>query len=172
MGALQSSAGWRWPLFRIFLHCGGEHRLREQLLTLQISPAGSRYRLDSDYISFTKPVCSAQCEVPGVFSAGTILRCPSIRADPGYRIEGLRRSPSTNGPCHFQRQFRLFPHAEHSEVQGRPFTERDTETAPLVIIIIKPWQTRRSCENLRRDSSRIPMPGKSGVVAIFGVVSA
>ena len=110
----------------------------EQLLTLRLTPSGPRYAADPDYMSFYSQVMNRVSVLPAVHSVGAINTLPLLKGPTtGVRIEGgpvLRRDqmPST----HFRSvSSGYFQTMNVPIVQGRAFTERDTQDAPRVIII-------------------------------------
>jgi putative ABC transport system permease protein len=127
-------------LFRSFLQLQAVNTgfTSEQLLTLQLSPAGSNYLQDSDYISFYKQTMERVSAIPGVVSVGAINTLPLAKGPTsGFQVEGrppLTRDkwPGLNYRSVSPEYFRTM---NIPITQGRAFTERDSETAPLVIII-------------------------------------
>ena len=127
-------------LFRSFLQLQAVHTgfTSEQLLTLQLSPAGSNYRQDADYISFYKHAMERVSTIPGVVSVGAINTLPFDKGPTGgYRIEGrpvltVDKWPGANYRTVTPDYFRTM---NIPIAQGRAFTEGDIDTAPLVIII-------------------------------------
>ena len=127
-------------LFRSFLQLQSVNTgfTSEQLLTLRLSPAGSNYRRDSDYIAFYNQVLQRTSAIPGVVSVGTINTLPLDKGPTAaYRIEGrppltLDKWPGANYRTVSPDYFRAM---NIPMSQGRAFTEHDTETTPLVMII-------------------------------------
>jgi putative ABC transport system permease protein len=127
-------------LFRSFLHLQAVNTgfTSQQVLTLRLSPAGTNYRLDADYISFYSQVIQRVSAIPGVDSVGAINTLPLDKGPTaGFRIEG--RPPLTTdkwpGGNYRTVSTDYFRAMNIPVVQGRAFNEHDTETAPLVIII-------------------------------------
>ncbi len=110
----------------------------QQVLTARLSPAGTNYRRDADFISFYGQVMKSIAAVPGVEAVGSINTLPLDKGPTaGYRIEGrppltIDNGPGANYRCVSVDYFRTM---NIPVVQGRSFTERDTETAPLVMIV-------------------------------------
>lgn len=110
----------------------------QQLLTLQLSPAGSSYRRDADYISFYDQVMQRAGAIPGVESVGAINTLPLDKGPTaGFRIEGRPpltqdKWPGGNYRTVSPGYFRLM---NIPVVQGRTFDDRDIESAPLVMIV-------------------------------------
>ncbi|HKR59613.1 MAG TPA: ABC transporter permease, partial [Pyrinomonadaceae bacterium] len=127
-------------LFRSFLQLQAVNTgfTSEHLLTLQLSPAGPRYRRDSDYISFYNQVLQRAGAIPGVVSVGTINTLPLEKGPTaGFRIEGrppltVDQWPGANYRSVSPDYFRTF---NIPMAQGRAFNDRDSETAPLVMIV-------------------------------------
>ncbi len=110
----------------------------QQVLTVQLSPAGSNYRRDADYISFYSQAIQRVSAIPGVEAVGAINILPLGKGPTaGFRIEG--RPPLTIDKWpggNYRTVSTDYFHAMNIPVvQGRAFSERDTETAPLVMII-------------------------------------
>jgi predicted permease len=127
-------------LFRSFLrlHSVNAGFSPQQVLTLQLSPAGSKYTRDADYISFYDQVIQRVSAIPGVQAVGAINTLPLDKGPfAGFRIEGrppltIDKWPGGNYRTVSTDYFRAM---NIPIVQGRGFNERDTETAPLVIIV-------------------------------------
>ena len=127
-------------LFRSFLRLQSVNTgfTPQQVLTVRLSPAGSNYRRDADYIAFYSQVMQRVSAVPGVESVGAINTLPLDKGPTaGFRIEG--RPPLTTdkwpGGNYRTVSTDYFHTMNIPVVQGRAFNERDTETAPLVIMI-------------------------------------
>ncbi|HEV2828799.1 MAG TPA: ABC transporter permease [Pyrinomonadaceae bacterium] len=127
-------------LFRSFLQLQSVNTgfSPQQVLTLQLSPAGSKYTRDADYIAFYDQVIQRASDIPGVQAVGAINTLPLDKGPfAGFRIEGrppqtIDKWPGANYRTVSTDYFRTM---NIPLVQGRAFTDRDTETAPLVIII-------------------------------------
>ena len=127
-------------LFRSFLQLQSVNTgfTSQQVLTVQLSPAGSNYRRDADYISFYSQVMQRVSAIPGVESVGAINTLPLDKGPTaGFRIEGrppltIDKWPGGNYRTVSTDYFRAM---NIPVVQGRAFNERDTETAPLVMIV-------------------------------------
>jgi putative ABC transport system permease protein len=127
-------------LFRSFLQLQAVNTgfTPQQVLTVRLSPAGTKYRLDADYIAFYSQVIQRISAVPGVESVGAINTLPLDKGPTaGFRIEG--RPPLTIDKWPFGNYRTVSTDYFHTMniplVQGRAFSERDTETTPLVIMI-------------------------------------
>ncbi len=127
-------------LFRSFLRLQAVNTgfTPQQVLTLRVSPAGSNYRRDADYISFFEQTLQRVRAIPGIEAAGLINTLPLEKGpQAGFRIEGrppltTDKWPSGSYRCVSADYFRAM---NIPIVQGRGFNERDTESAPLVMIV-------------------------------------
>lgn len=127
-------------LFRSFLQLQSVNTgfTSEQVLTLRLSPAGSNYRRDADYIAFYDKTLQRISAIPGVAAVGAINTLPLAKGpQAGFRIEGrppltTDKWPGGNYRCVSTDYFRAMKIAV---VQGRGFTDRDTENAPRVVMI-------------------------------------
>jgi predicted permease len=127
-------------LFRSFLQLQSVNTgfTPQQVLTLRLSPAGSNYRRDADYIAFYGQVMQRVSAIPGVAAVGAINTLPLDKGpQAGFRIDGRPPLTIDKWPAGNYRTVSTdYFHAMNIPVvQGRAFNERDTETAPLVIII-------------------------------------
>jgi putative ABC transport system permease protein len=127
-------------LFRSFLQLQSVNTgfTPQQLLTVRLSPAGNTYRRDADYISFYSQAIQRVSAIPGVEAVGAINTLPLDKGPTaGFRIEG--RPPLTPdkwpGGNYRTVSTDYFHTMNIPLVQGRAFNDRDTETAPLVIIV-------------------------------------
>jgi putative ABC transport system permease protein len=110
----------------------------QQVLTARLSPAGSNYRTDADYISFYNQTMQRISTTPGVAVVGAINTLPLDKGpQAGFRIEGRPPLTTDKWPSGNYRTVSTdyFRAMNIPIVQGRAFTERDTETAPLVVIV-------------------------------------
>jgi putative ABC transport system permease protein len=110
----------------------------EQLLTLRLSPAGSSYQRDADYISFYDQVMQRVSAIPGVESVGAINTLPLDKGPTGgFRIEGRPPLTQDKWPGGNYRTVSpgYFRAMNIPVVQGRAFDRRDIESAPLVMIV-------------------------------------
>jgi putative ABC transport system permease protein len=127
-------------LFRSFLQLQSVNTgfTPQQVLTVRLSPAGSNYRRDADYISFYSQAMQRVSSIPGVESVGAINTLPLDKGPTaGFRIEG--RPPQTPdkwpGGNYRTVSTDYFRAMNIPVVQGRAFNDRDTEAAPLVMIV-------------------------------------
>jgi putative ABC transport system permease protein len=127
-------------LFRSFLQLQAVNTgfTPQQVLTMRLTPAGTNYRLDADYIAFYNQAVQRVSAIPGVEAVGAINTLPLDKGPTaGFRIEGrplltTDKWPGGNYRCVSPEYFRTM---NIPLLQGRAFTERDTETTPLVTII-------------------------------------
>jgi len=110
----------------------------QQVLTVRLTPSGPRYARDSDYMAFYSQVMQRISSLPGVHAVGAINTLPLFKGPTGgTTVEGapiLTRDkwPTTNYRSISSDYFRAM---NIPVVQGRAFTERDKEAAPLVMIV-------------------------------------
>jgi predicted permease len=127
-------------LFRSFLQLQSVNAgfTPQQVLTVRLTPSGPHYARDADYMSFYSEVMQRISALPGVQGVGVINTLPLGKGPTaGIRIEGAPpqtrdRWPSTNYRSVSSDYFRAM---NIPMVQGRAFTERDTETASRVVIV-------------------------------------
>jgi putative ABC transport system permease protein len=110
----------------------------QQVLTARLTPAGANYRTDADYIAFYNQTIQKISTTPGVAVVGAINTLPLDKGpQAGFRIEG--RPPLTTdkwpGGNYRTVSTDYFRAMNIPIVQGRAFTDRDIETAPLVMIV-------------------------------------
>ncbi len=110
----------------------------QQVLTLGLSPSGANYTRDSDYTSFYSQVMERISAMPGVQAVGSINTLPLSKGPTaGYRIEGRPPVTTDKWPGANYRSVSpgYFRAMNIPVMQGRAFTERDKDTAPLAMII-------------------------------------
>ncbi|MEW6736921.1 MAG: ABC transporter permease [Acidobacteriota bacterium] len=127
-------------LFRSFLHLQSVNTgfTSQQVLTIRLSPSGINYQRNEDYISFYNQAIERISVIPGVEAVGAINTLPLIKGPTaGFRIEGLPLLTTDKWPGANYRSVSLdyFRAMNIPITQGRAFTERDIEAAPLVMII-------------------------------------
>jgi putative ABC transport system permease protein len=127
-------------LFRSFLQLQSVNTgfNAQQVLTARLSPSGTKFRNDADYISFYDQVTRRISAIPGVQAVGVIDTLPLSKGPTAsFRIDGRPlltpdKWPGGNyrsvGPDYFRAM-------NISVMQGRPFTERDNDKAPPAIVI-------------------------------------
>jgi predicted permease len=152
-------------LFRSFLQLQSVNAgfTPQQVLTVRLTPSGPRYGRDADYMSFYSQVMERISALPGVQAVGAINTLPLGKGPTaGIRIEGappLTRDkwPSTNYRNVSSDYFRAM---NIPVVQGRAFTERDTENAARVMIVNQAL-VRRDFPNENPVGKRINLGGNN-----------
>jgi len=152
-------------LFRSFLQLQSVNAgfTPQQVLTVRLTPSGPRYARDADYMSFYSQVMQRISALPGVQGVGAINTLPLGKGPTsGIRIEGAPpqtrdKWPSTNYRGVSSDYFRAM---NIPVVQGRAFTERDTENAPRVVIVNQAL-VRRDFPNENPVGKRINMGGNN-----------
>jgi putative ABC transport system permease protein len=110
----------------------------QQVLTVRVSPSGTNYRNDSDYITFYNRVLDRTASIPGVQSVGAINTLPLEKGPTAsFRIEGR---PATTRDKWPSANFRgvsddYFRTMKIPLAAGRTFNAQDRDQSPLVIII-------------------------------------
>ena len=153
-------------LFRSFLQLQAVNTgfTPEQVLTMRMTPAGNNYRLDADYIAFYDQVVQRVSTIPGVEAVGAINTLPLDKGPTaGFRIEGqplltTDKWPGANYRCVSTDYFRTM---NIPIVQGRAFSERDTETAPRVMVVNQAL-ANRDFPNENPIGKRISLGGNDG----------
>ncbi|HKO62398.1 MAG TPA: ABC transporter permease [Pyrinomonadaceae bacterium] len=131
----------------------------QQVLTLRLSPAGSRYARDADYISFYNEVMARVSSLPGVVSVGLINTLPLQKGPTrGFQIEGHAPLTPDKWPGGNYRSVSpdYFQAMNVPIVKGRAFDERDVEGSPLVVIINEAM-ARRDFQNENPVGRRITL---------------
>ena len=127
-------------LFRSFLQLQAVNTgfTPQQVLTARLTPAGANYRTDADYIAFYNQTIRRISATPGVAAVGAINTLPLDKGpQAGFRIEGRPLLTPDKWPGGNYRTVSTdyFRAMNIPIVQGRAFTARDIETAPLVVIV-------------------------------------
>jgi len=110
----------------------------QQVLTVRVSPSGTNYRADSDYISFYNRVLERTASIPGVQSVGAINTLPLEKGPTaGFRIEGRPETTPDKWPSANYRGVSddYFRAMKIPLIQGRTFSPQDRDQSPLVILI-------------------------------------
>jgi predicted permease len=134
----------------------------QQVLTVRLTPSGPNYTRDAVYMTFYSQVMQRISALPGVQAVGAINTLPLTKGPTaGIRIEGAPlqtrdKWPSTNYRSVSSDYFRAM---NIPVIQGRAFTERDTENAPLVMIVNQAL-ARRDFPNVDPVGKRINLGGK------------
>jgi len=108
------------------------------VLTMRLSPSGTNFREDPQYISFYQKVAEKIAAIPGVEAAGAINRLPLSKGPTfNFRVEGRPERPIDQWPGANYRNVTpdYFRAMKIPIAQGRAFTERDNESAPTVVVI-------------------------------------
>ncbi|MCM3870371.1 MAG: ABC transporter permease [Pyrinomonadaceae bacterium] len=150
-------------LFRSFLQLQSVNAgfTPQQVLTARLTPSGPHYARDADYMSFYSQVMQRFSELPGVQGVGVINTLPLGKGPTaGFRIDG--RPPITTdkwpGANYRSVSSDYFRAMNIPVVQGRAFTERDKENAPLVMIVNQAL-ARRDFPNENPIGQRISLGG-------------
>ncbi|HKG79204.1 MAG TPA: ABC transporter permease [Pyrinomonadaceae bacterium] len=127
-------------LFRSFLYLQSVNAgfVAQQVLTARLSPSGTNYTADADYVNFYDRVMEKISAVPGVQDVGMINTLPLSKGPTvGFKVEG--RPPVTPdkwpGANYRSVSPNYFRAMSVPLVQGRAFTEQDKEGAPRVMIV-------------------------------------
>src|ERR1044072_1287593 len=153
-------------LFRSFLQLQAVNTgfTPEQVLTMRMTPAGNNYRLDADYIAFYDQVVQRVSTIPGVEAVGAINTLPLDKGPTaGFRIGGqpLLATPEWAGANYRCGSNDYFRKMNIPIVQGRAFSERDTETAPRVMVVNQAL-ANRDFPNENPIGKRISLGGNDG----------
>jgi putative ABC transport system permease protein len=110
------------------------------VLTMRLAPSGTNFREDPQYISFYQKVADKIAAIPGVEAVGAINSLPlSGGGGPtfDFHVEGQPEKPVDQWPGANYRNVTpdYFRAMKIPIMQGRSFTERDNDSAPLVVII-------------------------------------
>ncbi len=127
-------------LFRSFLRLQSVDAgfVSQQVLTARLTPSGTNYVNDADFAKFYKGVIEKVGAIPGVQDAGLINTLPLFKGPTsGFRVEGRPvttpdKWPSVNYRVVSPNYIRAMG---IPVLQGRSYTDRDNENAPLVMIV-------------------------------------
>jgi putative ABC transport system permease protein len=127
-------------LFRSFIHLQSVNAgfVSQQVLTARLSPSGTNFTTDADYINFYNRVMERISGVPGVQDVGMINTLPLAKGPTlALRVEGRPvttpdKWPGANYRTVSSNYFRAM---SIPVVQGRAFTQQDNEGAPLALMI-------------------------------------
>jgi len=127
-------------LFRSFLqlHAVDAGFNAQQVLTMRLSPSGTNFKEDPQFIAYYKQVEERLRSIPGVDAVGAINTLPLAKGPTlGFRIEGRPQVPVDQWPyanyrCVSPAYFRAL---SIPVLQGRGFEERDNTSNPLVVVI-------------------------------------
>jgi predicted permease len=127
-------------LFRSFIHLQSVDAgfVSQQVLTARLSPSGTNFKTEPDYVKFYNQVIEKVSAVPGVEDAGIINTLPLDKGPTaGFRVEGRPvttpdKWPGANYRVVSPNYFRAM---SIPIVQGRAYTDRDDGNAPLAMIV-------------------------------------
>ena len=110
----------------------------EQVLTARLTPSGPNYRTNAEGMRFYNQVIEKLSTVPGVQAAGIINTLPLDKGPTsGFRVEGRPVTTPDKWPSVNYRVVspNYFNAMSVPVLQGRAYTDRDNENAPLVMIV-------------------------------------
>lgn len=127
-------------LFRSFLRLQSVNTgfNSEQVLTATLTPAGTNYVRQADFAKFYNQVLEKLSTVPGVQAAGVINTLPLDKGPTsGFRVEGRPvTTPDKWAPVNYRVVSPDYFRAMGIPVvEGRPYTDRDDENGPRVMIV-------------------------------------
>jgi putative ABC transport system permease protein len=127
-------------LFRSFLQLQSVNTgfVAQQVLTARLSPSGTNFVNDPDYVNFYNRVLEKISAVPGVQDVGMINTLPLAKGPTvGFKVEGHPVTTPDKWPGANYRSVspNYFRAMSVPMVQGRAFTEQDKEGAPRVMIV-------------------------------------
>ena len=122
-------------LFRSFLRLQSVNTgfISQQVLTARLSPSGTNFTDDADYVKFYNRVIEKVSALPGVQAAGIINTLPLAKGPTtGFRVEGRPFTTSDKWPGVNYRAVspNYFRAMGIPMVQGPRLNERDKEGAP------------------------------------------
>jgi len=127
-------------LFRSFMHLQSVNTgfVSHQVLTAKLTPAGTNYNNLSDFVRFYNQVLEKVSTLPGVQDVGLINTLPldkgptaSFRVD-GRPVTTIDKWPGANYRVVTPNYFRAM---SIPMLQGRTYTDRDDQNAPLTMIV-------------------------------------
>ena len=127
-------------LFRTFLQLQSvDTGFNEQrALTVRLSPSGTNFREDPQFMAYYKKVEGRLSAIPGVEAVGAINTIPLEKGPTfRFRIEGRPQLPVDQWPFANYRSVTpgYFSALRIPVLQGRAFEERDDASHPLVVLI-------------------------------------
>jgi len=127
-------------LFRSFLHLQSVNTgfVAQQVLTARLSPSGTKFTSDADYVNFYNSVMEKIGGLPGVQDVGMINTLPLFKGPTvGFKVEGHPVTTPDKWPGANYRSVspNYFRAMSVPMVQGRAFTEQDREGATRVMIV-------------------------------------
>ena len=127
-------------LFRSFMHLQTVNAgfVAQQVLTARLSPSGTNFTEDSHYTNFYNRVMEKVSAIPGVQDVGAINTLPLSKGPTAaFRVDGRPVTTPDKWPGANYRvvSVNYFRAMSIPMVHGRAFTDRDSENAPLAIIV-------------------------------------
>jgi len=127
-------------LFRSFLRLQSVNTgfVSEQVLTARLTPSGTNFTNQADFVKFYSKVLEKLSAVPGVHDAGLINTLPlDTGPTTGFRVEGRPVTTRDKWPMVNYRTVtpNYFRAMGIPVLQGRAYTERDDTNAPNVMIV-------------------------------------
>lgn len=127
-------------LFRSFLHLQTVNTgfQSEQVLTARLSPSGSDFRNDDDYVRFYDRAMLRLTNIAGVEDVGLINTLPLAKGPTlAFRIDGRELTTVDKWPPANYRSIspQYFRTMNIPLLEGRPFDEHDSSGAPLVLMV-------------------------------------
>jgi putative ABC transport system permease protein len=110
----------------------------EHVLTARLTPSGPQYPTQPDYAKFYTQVLDKVSAVPGVMDVGVINTLPLDKGPTtGFRVEGRAVTTPDKWPMVNYRAVspNYFRAMGIPVLQGRTYTDRDTQNAPRVMIV-------------------------------------
>jgi predicted permease len=110
----------------------------QRALTVRLSPSGTNFREDPQFIAYYKQVEERLRAIPAVEAVGAINTLPLEKGPTfGFRIEGRPELPIDQWPGANYRNVTpdYFRAMSIPILEGRPFEERDDASHPLVAVI-------------------------------------
>ncbi|HKP11444.1 MAG TPA: ABC transporter permease, partial [Blastocatellia bacterium] len=110
----------------------------QQVLTLRLSPSGTNFREDAQYVAYYQQVEERLRAVPGVQEVGIINTLPLAKGPTaGFRIEGRPPLPPDQWPPVNYRAVSpdYFRALSIPVLQGRSFNGHDNASAPMAVMI-------------------------------------
>ncbi len=127
-------------LFRSFMRLQSVNTgfVSQQVLTARLTPSGTNYVNDADYVRFYNGVLEKVSAIPGVEDAGLINTLPLYKGPTSaFRVEGRPVTTPDKWPSVNYRDVspNYFRAMGIPVLQGRAYTDRDNQNAPLVVIV-------------------------------------
>jgi len=110
----------------------------QQVLTMRLSPSGTNFRQDEQFITFYEQVAERLAAIPGVETVGAINTLPLEKGPTtAFWVEGRPQLPRDQWSRVNYRNVTpdYFRALSIKVVEGRGFEERDNASAPLAVLI-------------------------------------